>query len=175
LGCLPCFKLRWLGIVFCFTFAALVIAWAALFAARNKSPNVEAGLKKFNTLVIRDAYSKKVYGKWPLNEAGDFAVEFIHSVNKSPVREAYTIEDGLIRLKAVRFSSFGAGMQSELEDGMVLTRDGDAMLITGFSSVFSGLNYIVGTVSDHLLFINEETISLRGLCGRNAHISIQIE
>jgi hypothetical protein len=75
---------------------------------------------------------------------------------------------------ATRFSSFGAGMQSDLEEGQALTRDGDAMVITGFTQSFKKLNLIVGTVSDHLFFINKERVSLRERCGQNAHISIRV-
>jgi hypothetical protein len=32
----------------------------------------------------------------------------------------------------------------------------------------------VGTVSDHILYINGQAISLRELCGRNAHITIGV-
>jgi len=82
------------------------------------------------------------------------------------------VKDGMIRLARVRFSSFGAGIQSDLEEGQVLIREGDALVVTGFSVSFKELNYIVGTVSDHVLFINGETLSLRELCGKNAHITI---
>jgi hypothetical protein len=75
---------------------------------------------------------------------------------------------------ATRFSSFGAGMQSDLETGQTLTRDGDAMVITGFTQSFKKLNLIVGTVSDHLLIIGKEQVSLRERCGQNAHISIRV-
>jgi hypothetical protein len=71
------------------------------------------------------------------------------------------------------FSSFGAGMQSDLEEGQTLTRNGDNLVITGFTASYRELNYIVGTVSDHLLFVNGETVSLRELCGQNAHIIIR--
>ena len=126
-------------------------------------------------LVIRDAYSGKVYGKWSLEEAGEFAVEFIHSVNQSPVREIFQIENKTIKLKAARFYSFGAGMPRDLEEGQTLSQDGDAMLITGYRASFKELNFIVGTVSDHLLIINGRAESLRDLCGRNAHIKIHCE
>ena len=76
---------------------------------------------------------------------------------------------------ATRFYSMGAGMQSTLEEGQTLSRDGDALVISGFTATFKELNYIVGTVSDHLLEINGETLSLRDLCGRNAHITLYIE
>jgi hypothetical protein len=61
-----------------------------------------------------------------------------------------------------------------LEAGQTMSRDGDAVLISGFSTSFKELNYIVGTVSDHLLIIKDEVISLRELCGKNAHISVYV-
>ena len=123
---------------------------------------------------IRDAASGRVYGRLPIGEGGEFAIEFVHSVHRSPVRETFTVRGTEIALVAVRFFSFGAGMQSDLEEGQVISRDGDALVITGFDRSFRDLNYIAGTVSDHLLYINGETVSLRDLCGRNAHIKIRI-
>jgi hypothetical protein len=125
-------------------------------------------------LEIRDADSGRIYGRWPLEENGEFAIEFIHSVNQSPVREFFGAENGMIRVKAVRFFSFGAGVQSDLEGDLKISRDGDAMVISGYKISSRELNYIVGTVSDHLLFINGETVSLRELCGKNAHIKIRL-
>jgi hypothetical protein len=158
-------KLRWwYGIAVNMVLAALVITGAVFYTVHSRSKN--------QFLEIRDAVSGKLYGKWPLKETDEFAIEFIHSVHQSPVREMYTIEDKMIQPTAVRFSSFGAGMLSDPEEGQILSRDGDAMLIVGFSSSFKELNYIVGTVSDHLLFINGDTVSLQKLCGKNAHIII---
>ena len=154
--------------------AALVITGAVFFLPCCSS-------EKGTSLEIRDAISGKVYGKWSLNGKGElvgnkeFSIEFIHSVNQSPVRETFGIEGGKIMPLSVRFSSFGAGMQSDLEEGQVISRDGDAMVITGFKTSFNELNYIVGTVSDHLLIIDNKTISLRELCGRNAQIIIRVK
>jgi len=161
-------KLRlWYGIVLNLFLAALAVSGAALYVVHFKdSP-------KTRILVIRDTVSGKTYGRWPLEEFDEFAIEFIHSVNQSPVRETYRIEDGKLWPESVRFYSFGAGMQSDLEEGQKLSRDGDAMIISGFSSSFKELNYIIGTVSDHILYINNEIISLRELCGRNAQITMQ--
>lgn len=157
---------RWYGNLVNFFLAALVVSGAALYTASC------SGTGNARVLEIRDASSGKLYGKWPL-PTGEFAVEFIHSVHKSPVRETFTIEDKMIRPREARFSSFGAGMQSDLQEGQTLERDGDALIIRGFTASFRELNYIVGTVSDHLLYINGETVSLRELCGRNAHITIK--
>jgi len=162
-------KLRWwYGIVLNLILAALVFSGAALYMVNCRGP-VNAV-----TLEIRDSASGRLYGKWPLEVTDEFAIEFVHSVNQSPVRETFGIEGRMIHPLSVRFYSFGAGMLSDLAEGQKLSRDGDAMVITGFSTSFKELNYIVGTVSDHLLYINGETVSLRDLCGRNAHITIRV-
>ena len=145
--------------------AALVFSGAVFFMVNNKN-------ESRRILEIRDSVSGRSYGRWHLEEDGEFAIEFIHSVNQSPVRETFVIEEGVIRLKKIRFYSFGAGIPSELEESWIISRDGDAMVISGFNTSFEEINFIVGTVSDHLFFINGETISLRELCGRNAQITL---
>jgi hypothetical protein len=125
-------------------------------------------------LIAIDEATGRVYGRWPLPD-GVFAIEFIHSVNNTPVRETFQVREGRIYPVALRFYGFGAGMPSDLEPGQCLERDGDAMVITGFTRSFGELNYIVGTVSDHLLYINDEAVSLRDRCGKNAHLRIKAE
>ena len=166
-------KLRWwYGIVFNLILAALVISGAAFYTIRLRGKGGEA---EQSLLVIKDQDSGKVYGAWPLEEGEEFAIEFIHSVNKTPVRDFFRNEGGMIHPYATRFYSLGAGMQSVLEEGQTLSRDGDAMVISGFTASFKELYYIIGTVSDHLLIINNEILSLRDLCGRNAHVTLKIE
>jgi hypothetical protein len=151
------------------TLAVLVVLGAAALAAALLAVRGNG-----RTLEIRDTASGKLFGRWPVKEKGEFAVEFIHSVNQSPVRETFRIEEGMIKPVAVRFFSFGAGVASDLEEGQTLSRDGDAMIIDGFNAFYKELNYIVGTVSDHILFINGEEVSMRKLCGRNAHITFSV-
>ena len=162
-------QFRWYGIVLNMILAALVISGAVFYAAFFQGRSGES-----RVLEMRDAASGKLYGKWPLKGGEEFALEFIHSVHQSPVREIFTIEGSMICPVAARFSAFGAGMQSDLEEGQILSRDGDVLVITGFNSAFTELRYIVGTVSDHLLFIMGETVSLSALCGKNAHIVLRI-
>jgi hypothetical protein len=166
-------KLRWwYGLVFNMILAALGISGAAIYVLYFKGGQNSG---KIRTLEIRDTGSGRIYGKWPVETDGEFSVEFIHSVNQSPVRETFVIEGESIRPVRARFFSFGAGMQSDLGEGQTLSRDGDAVIISGFDVSYKELNYIVGTVSDHILFIRDEEISLRNLCGKNAHITIRIK
>ena len=159
----------WLNLLLV-VFVLITAALLYIFILKGKTETAVS----FSALEILDSASGKVYGSWPLEDA-EFAIEFIHSVNQSPVRETFKIENRQIMPVSVKFYSFGAGLQSDLEEGQIMIRDGDAMIITGFNRTFAELNYIVGTVSDHLLIINGKTISLRDLCGKNAHIRIRIK
>ena len=101
-----------------------------------------------------------------------FSVGFVHSVNKSPVTDYYEIRsDGIYVVKTVYYG-FGAGVQTELEEGQKLEYGEDgSMIITGFNRRMDDLVYFVGTVSDHTLTLNDdEPVSLRDLCGRNTKV-----
>ncbi len=104
-----------------------------------------------------------------------FSVEFIHSVNQTPLKDTYIIEDNQIRAYSTTYRSFGAGVQTALEEGQTMTYDKNGnMVITGFDITYDPLRYIVGTVSDHILTIDGKEISLRDLCGRNAKVVFEI-
>ena len=104
-----------------------------------------------------------------------FSVEFIHSVNQTPLKDTYIIEDNQIRAYSTTYRSFGAGVQTALEEGQTMTYDENGnMVITGFDITYDPLRYIVGTVSDHILTIDGKEISLRDLCGRNAKVVFEI-
>jgi len=151
----------------------LIAALSAIITTACSKGNVNSNAEGFSVLEIVNADSGRVYDRRLIETGGEFSIEFIHSVNQSPVRETFIIESGMIKPAAVRFYSFGAGMLSDMEEGMTMSRDGDAFVITGFNRQVKELNYIVGTVSNHMFLINDDSISLKDLCGRNAHITFR--
>lgn len=128
-----------------------------------------SGGAESGVLEIRNTGSGRLYARWPLEDSSRFDVEFTHSVSQSPVRESFKAEDEKLRLESVRFYSYGAGLGG-LGQGQTLSRDGDAMIISGFGVLLREFNVIV---SDHVLFINNEIIDLRERFGKNAQITIQ--
>ena len=128
-------------------------------------------------LVLSSEKTGEVYARYPVHTSDTFSVMFVHSVNKSPVSDYYEIRsDGIYVVKTVYYG-FGAGVQTELEEGQKLEYGDDgSMIITGFDKRMDNLIYFVGTVSDHTLTLNDgEQISLRDLCGRNAMVRFDIE
>ncbi len=133
--------------------------------------------KKDDTLYLAlcDSETDKVIELFSVVSGDEFSVEFVHSVNKSPVKDVFVIRDNKIFVDRTVYSAFGAGVQTELEEGQTLSYDEDGnMIVSGFNIEFPKVKYIVGTVSDHILEIGGRTISLRDRCGRNAHIYFEL-
>ena len=126
-------------------------------------------------LVLYDSDTGKTHITVKAEEGMMFSVEFIHSVNQTPLRDTYIIENGEVRAYSTLYRSFGAGMQTALEGDQVMSYDDEGnMIITGFDITYDPLRYIVGTVSDHILTLDGEEISLRDTCGRNARVVFEI-
>lgn len=122
-------------------------------------------------LVLKNADTGNTIASFPLRQGDEFCITFIHSVNKSPVIDVYQIRDGKIYVVRTIYYAFGAGVQTEIEEGQTLSYGPDgAMIVSGFDRQIDNLSYIVGTVSDHTLQIGGDTISLRDLCGKNTTV-----
>lgn len=127
-------------------------------------------------ITVRERDTGKMIACYPAKDGDRFSVSFLHSVNRTPVEDIYEIEDGHIFVEECLYYGFGAGVQSELNPGEVLTKTKDGgMLISGIHQNRDNVGYIVGTVYDHVLHVNGEEISLRELCGRNAAVRIHYE
>ena len=127
-------------------------------------------------LVLRDGATGEEFARYPLQEGESFSVQFVHSVNKSPVVDVYRVEDGSIYVEETIYYHFGAGVQTELNAGETLTYGEDGSMVIGnIHKQIPDLRYFVGTVSDHVLTVHGEEISLRDLCGRNSNVAFSYE
>lgn len=122
-------------------------------------------------LILKDGATGRELAAFPVREGEEFSVTFIHSVNQTPVTDVYQIRAGEIYVVRTIYYSFGAGVQTQIEPGQTLEYGPDgSMIVSGFNRRMARLSYIVGTVSDHLLRIGGESVSLRKLCGRNTTV-----
>jgi hypothetical protein len=122
-------------------------------------------------LILKNGDTGKTLAVYRIEEENEFSVTFVHSVNKSPVTDVYKIRNGEIYVVRTIYYSFGAGVQTEIEEGQTLEYGEDgSMIVSGFYRPMDNLSYIVGTVSDHILEINGSSIKLRELCGRNTTV-----
>lgn len=127
--------------------------------------------------MLTDVNTGEVYAEYPVFDGTRFSVEFIHSINKTPVKDIYEVRNGgEIYVVETDYYSFGTGVQTELNPGETLEySDNGAMQIKNIDKLIPDLIYIVGTVSDHVMCIEEREISLRELCGKNSMVRFSIE
>lgn len=127
-------------------------------------------------LVLSNRDSGQVYAEYPVENGDTFAVEFVHSVNKSPVRDVYEIRDGAIWNTQCIYYGLGAGVEETLEAGETLSYgENGEMIISGIDKKLDNMVLAVGTISDHTLYLDEEAISLRDLCGRSSKVLFTCE
>ncbi len=134
-------------------------------------------------LTLRNRDTGALYARYRIKEGERFSVTFVHSVNNYPLTDTYEIENGHIFVEETTYCSFGAGVQTELNPGEVLDKvyldrpdyRGWAMVIRNIHQNRDNVGYIVGTVSDHVLSIGGQDVSLRALCGRNAPVRFNYE
>ena len=122
-------------------------------------------------LVLTNGKTGEKIAEFPVKEKDQFSITFIHSVNKSPLTDVYEIRNQEIFVVETIYYGFGAGVQTEIEDGQTLTfADDGAMVVSGIDKKIPDLSYFVGTVSDHILKLDNREISLRELCGQNCMV-----
>ncbi|MCI7794959.1 MAG: DUF1850 domain-containing protein [Lachnospiraceae bacterium] len=127
-------------------------------------------------LVLRNGDTKEEFARFRVSEGDEFSVTFIHSVNQYPLTDVYQIRNHKIYVVRTIYNNFGAGVQTEIEPGQKLEYgENGEMIVSGFDREMPWLSYIVGTVSDHILIVNGEEISLRELCGRNSKVEFSCE
>ena len=142
---------------------------------QNESSDPETAAQGF--LILEEPKEKTRYAEYEMAAGDGFSITFIHSVNKSPVTDYFEVrEDGIYGVKTVYYG-FGAGVPTELEEGQTLTYGDDgSMIISGVDVKMKNLIYRVGTVSDHILTLEDGSeISLRELCGRSARVGFRFE
>ena len=127
-------------------------------------------------LVLSDPADGAVYASYPAREGDEFSVEFIHSVNKSPVRDYYQCRvDSIWNTRCVYYG-FGAGVEEILLEGETLEYgENGEMIVSNIEHRLDPMILVVGTISDHTLQIGEETVSLRDLCGRSSKVLFTYE
>lgn len=127
-------------------------------------------------LVLRDFQTNQVYARYPIRPGDEFSIEFKHSVNKTPVRDVYRItEDGQFHNVRCIYYGFGAGVQTQLEEGETLSYQDGAMIIDNIQKYYAQLTYSLVPISTHVLRVGGEEVFLPELIDGEAVLVFTIE
>ena len=154
-------------------------------------------------LTIRDGATGEVYARYRVQAGDCFSTGVIHSVNLRPLVDLYVIgEDHLIYAEETIYYQFGAGVQTELNEGETfeIAPDG-ALIVSDIHKPFEQLYCSAGGVSDRTLMLGDirpvyrqleeyigvytdqvereaegiRVISLSGMCGKDTILRFTCE
>lgn len=124
-------------------------------------------------LVLTDCDSGKTLLRLSVAVGTEFSVEFMHSINRTPVRDVYEIRTGgrIFNTQCVYYS-FGTGVQTQLNEGETLRYQDGAMVISGIETDRTGMIYMIRQNSTHVLRVDDQAFFLPDLTDHDVKISV---
>lgn len=106
-----------------------------------------------------------------------FAIEFIHSIHKTPVYEEYFIDDGQnIILDQVIYESYGVGNPSTLEPGQTYKHVNGKYIIGNMNRKLPYFDQAIGQIiADHQLKLKGKSVPLAGLNPPGSWVRVQVK
>ncbi len=115
-------------------------------------------------LVLTERKSGKILFAESVRTGDEFAVSYLHSVNKSEITDVFRIRpDGGIGLAKTVYYSFGAGVATEAEDGSVMRVYDDRLEIEFFDRLIPDYLLFVGIEAEHTFSMGSIRIPLARL------------
>lgn len=111
----------------------------------------------------------------PLLKGKSFSLEYVHSVQKSPVREHFVVgEDNQIQLTSTTYQSLGVGLPFLPSEGQLVNNQGEFEL-TGMNRVFREIRLAVMPVSYQGLVYNNHRYLLKDYFSPGSLVEISIQ
>lgn len=133
------------------------------------------------TLIIYNIPSEQSIRKeisYRLDKNDFFSVEFIHSVNNSPVIEYYKFDDqNNIYVYKTIYYNYGAGVPTDIANDETMSfGDDGSMIIDHIDKRIDNLTFYLSDIHDHILKINDKNpISLWEIFGKKQIVYFHIK
>lgn len=129
----------------------------------------------FVVLEVREWRRGRLLYLAPVRPQSRFEVTFVHSVERTPVREVFTVGPDLdIYLVETVYESFGAGLPTTAEEGARFVLEGGTMRITGLHRRIGQLVLSVSPVPGHVLRVANRAVTLADLADPGTALGIKV-
>ncbi|WP_255191196.1 DUF1850 domain-containing protein [Natronobeatus ordinarius] len=116
------------------------------------------------TLVVADADSGDRLLEQPVDDGETVVLAYTHSVEKTPVRDVYEVDDDALRMVRMEFSSFGAGLPTDdverTDEGFVVHRDDRYEQLSVAPRTIAGHELVVGETRYDLVAIADDRVTI---------------
>ncbi len=132
------------------------------------------GLYPLQILSVKDGEGNIKYWQF-INEKDQFTISCIHSVEKTPVDEIYSIQNGDIVLKETVYSDFGAGLPYQATGTQKFSHEGKVFRITGYNIEIPVLYIRVGRFAEHTFTFEDKEYKLTKWAKPGENLAFDIE
>lgn len=134
---------------------------------------VGAALPGERVLVVEDDDTGERLLTTPVDDGETVTLAYTHSVEKSPVREEYTVRDGTLVMTKAEFHSYGWGFPAGAN---VTNRNGT--FVYDPPGRYETVTVVPGTIADHRLVVGGDpgrTYDLVALAGGENAVTIDVQ
>jgi len=112
---------------------------------------------------------------WTINEGERFEVEFIHSMNLSPIVDVFQWTDDGLMLQESRFQTLGGGTPTPADfPGSELIHTDSGFILTGIDLPFGAFSILTQDVPNHRVTFDGREIFLLELVGPGESVTIDV-
>ncbi|WP_170105227.1 DUF1850 domain-containing protein [Desmospora activa] len=123
-------------------------------------------------LQVRDVETEEVYFRVPVEESQTVRLSWIHSIERTPWVEEYTVREKQFWLREVRVKSFGAGV--DVEAAEVVNRDG-WVIMRGMDRSDPALIFRYSTKAEYRLEVEGHLFNLKQRVAHHRPLQVRIE
>ncbi|AHF98892.1 C4-dicarboxylate ABC transporter [Halostagnicola larsenii XH-48] len=135
-----------------------VVATAAIGASATPS----------ETLVVTDAETGDTLLETPVSEGDNVTLAYTHSVEKTPVKDIYVVDDSELRTDRMVFHSHGAGLPSDAD-----IEETDEGFVVRPNASYETLSVVPGSIAGHELVVVGERYDLVELSDGPVRITLE--
>lgn len=124
-------------------------------------------------LQVVEARTGEVVLEVPLHAGECFTLEYRHSVQLTPVRETFRVQDGRMVLVETEYGTLGVGLPYGAEGDFEL-EDGRCFRLSGLDRCFQQVFLWVSEIAAHRLEIRGKEFSLPALVGSDSLVELRL-
>lgn len=131
-------------------------------------------LPMFNAFMIIDVENNNIVYVSAASKITEFYIQFIHSVNKTPVYEYYKISNQQFYLCKTEFYSYGAGMPEFEDYGQRPYIEDGIVHVDNLNIKMESFTIFVGTIANHTINFNNTSLKLSQIVkpGKSAQFKV---
>ena len=124
-------------------------------------------------LLVEEAANEEIIYQQHIKQGAEFAIKYIHSVEKTPVWDYFKVTEEDILLTSTKYMSYGAGLPFLKKNNYIV--ENDRFIIKEIDTKLEQIPLRVSDYAKHELVVNDESHQLYQLTKTQNLVLIKVE